>query len=65
MLDEKALKQFIAALPDLDNEAEYDGLGEEEVFYIRGVQDAYRVACREEIEGPGLYLMKMDAETPE
>lgn len=65
MLDEDALKKFIAALPDLDNEAERSGLGEEEVFYIRGVLDAYDVLCGRKVEGPALYLMKLDAEAPE
>lgn len=42
-LDEEALKEFIAQLPDLDVEHEASGLGEEERLYVRGVTDAYRV----------------------
>jgi hypothetical protein len=47
-LDEEALKQFIARLPDQDKEHERDRLGEEEITYIYGVRDAYRVLTGEQ-----------------
>lgn len=53
-LDEDALKQFIASLPDLDNERESPPLTEEESAYVWGVIDAYRVLRREQPKCKGL-----------
>lgn len=53
-IDEDALKQFIASLPNLDNEGEEDALGEEEQAYVSGVLDAYRVLRGEEPKDQGL-----------
>jgi hypothetical protein len=53
-IDEDALKQFIASLPDLDNEREASPLGEEEFLYVAGVIDAHKVLRGEQPEREGL-----------
>lgn len=53
-LDEEAMKQFIASLPDLGNEREAGYLGEEEDAYVAGAIDAYRVLRGEQPKRQGL-----------
>ena len=53
-IDEDILKQFIASLPDLDNEREASSLGEEEDAYVAGAIDAYRVLRGEQPKCQGL-----------
>lgn len=48
-LDEEALKQFIAQLPDPDKYHEISHFYEDEAGYIAGVRDAYRVLMGEEV----------------
>lgn len=57
-LNEDALKQFIASLPDLDNERELSGLGYDETGYISGVRDAYRVLTGEQPHNRGKSLIE-------
>jgi hypothetical protein len=58
--DEEALKQFIARLPDLDNDDESDSLGEEERAYIEGAADAYRVLSGEAPKTVGMINVLAD-----